>query len=222
MRIAVVEDNVAVAQAIAFHLNDEGHAVDIYIDGNEALEQVGADTADLLILDINLPGTNGLDVLRELRRAECTFPVLLLTARADTQDRVAGLDAGADDYLVKPFELPELAARVRALLRRRHAQVSAQIDVGPLSFNLNSREVLSNGKRLEIPRREVALFEALAVAQGRLVSKERLMEHLYGIGADVELSAVEVSVSRLRKRLESYAISIRTVRGFGYLMEQDT
>ena len=221
MRIAVVEDNMAVAQGIAFHLNDEGHAVDLYSDGEDALGPLKAASADLLILDINLPSINGLDLLRQLRSAKCTFPVLLLTARADTQDRVAGLDAGADDYLVKPFELPELSARVRALLRRRHALLSKQIDVGPLSFDLTSREVLSQGVRLEIPRREVALFEALAMAQGRLVSKERLIEHLYGTGADVDHSAIEVSVSRLRKRLEAHAISIRTVRGFGYLMEPD-
>jgi len=221
MRIAVVEDNIAVAQGIAFHLTDEGHSVDCYEDGAEALGPMQADPADLLVLDINLPGMNGLDLLRHLRRAKCDIPVLLLTARADTQDRVAGLDAGADDYLVKPFELSELSARIRALLRRRNIQVSALIEVGPLTFDMNTREVLKNGKRLEIPRREVALFEALALAQGRLVSKERLLEHLYGTGADVAQSAVEVTVSRLRKRLENDAISIRTVRGFGYLMEQD-
>lgn len=221
MRIAVVEDNVAVAQGIAFHLNDEGHAVDLYFDGADAIGALTSTSTDLLILDINLPSMNGLDLLRQLRRAACAFPILLLTARGDTQDRVAGLDAGADDYLVKPFELPELSARVRALLRRRHVLLSEKIDVGSLSFDLTSREVLSHGERLDIPRREVALFEALALAQGRLVSKERLIEHLYGTGADVDHSAVEVSVSRLRKRLEAHAISIRTVRGFGYLMEPD-
>ena len=221
MRIAVVEDNVAVAQGIEFHLTDDGHAVDLYINGEDALGPLKSEPPALLILDVNLPGMNGLDLLRQLRGAECTFPILLLTARADTQDRVAGLDTGADDYLIKPFELPELSARVRALLRRRHAHLSKRIDVGPLSFDLNSREVLSEGTRLEIPRREVALFEALALAQGRLVSKERLIDHVYGMGADVDHSAIEISVSRLRKRLEAHTIAIRTVRGFGYMMESD-
>ena len=222
MRIAVVEDNEAIARGIQFMLTDEGHAVDLYGDALDALAPLEADPPDLLILDINLPGMSGLELLRALRRAQLETPVLLLTARTDTEDRVAGLDAGADDYLVKPFEMPELGARVRALLRRRHVSLSNLVQVGPLSFDQTSREVLSKGQRLDIPRREVALFEALALAQGRLVSKERLLDHLYGVGADVEASAVEVHVSRLRKRLDEHAITIRTVRGFGYLMESNS
>ncbi|PTX53869.1 two-component system OmpR family response regulator [Litoreibacter ponti] len=221
MRIAVVEDNEAVAKAVSFLLTDEGHAVDEYPDGAEAMGPLLADPPDLIILDINLPGASGLDVLTRLRRSGQDCPVLLLTARADTEDRVDGLDAGADDYLTKPFEMSELAARVRALLRRRHASLTATLVVGPLTFDVSAREVLNGQERLNMTRREVALFEALALAQGRLVSKERLLEHIYGTGADVETSAIEVHVSRLRKRLEGLSISIRTVRGFGYLMEAD-
>ncbi len=222
MRIAIVEDNVAVAQGISFLLTDEGHSVDLYHDGTSAFGPLLAEPPDLIVLDINLPGMSGLDLLGHLRRAKHDCPVLLLTARTDTNDRVVGLDAGADDYLTKPFEMPELAARIRALLRRRHANLTAKVEIGPLSFDVTSREVLSGDKRVDMPRREVALFEALALAQGRLVSKERLIDHLYGTGADVEPSAVEVHVSRLRKRLEGHSISIRTVRGFGYLMEPET
>ena len=222
MRIAIVEDNTAVAQGIEYLLSREGHAVDLFVDGQDACQPLIQDPPDLLILDINLPGMNGLDLLRAFRGAKHVAPVLLLTARADTDERVAGLDAGADDYLVKPFEMPELAARIRALLRRRHAHLSEQITVGPLAFDKTSREILLDGERQAFPRREVALFEALALAQGRLVPKERLLEHVYGTGADVEMSAVEVQISRLRKRLLSYDVTIRTVRGFGYLMERDT
>ena len=219
MRIVVVEDNAALAKGIAYQLSDEGHAVDLFADGAEAAAHLDRDRPAAVVLDITLPGMDGLSVLRRLRRAGNGVPVLLLTARSDTEDRVAGLDAGADDYLVKPFDMAELAARVRALLRRGGRDANPVIAIGAVSFDTTSRDILHDGRRLSVPRRETAVFEALIGANGRLVSKDRLMEHVYGSGADVGDGAIEAHVSRLRKRLAGLGVEIRTVRGLGYLIE---
>ncbi|MBV7395726.1 response regulator transcription factor [Mameliella sediminis] len=221
MRIAVVEDNVELANGIAFRLRDRGHSVDVLHDGAEAADFLAREGADIVVLDINLPGRDGLAVLRGLRKAGDGTPVILLTARGDTQDRVAGLDSGADDYLTKPFDMDELEARLRALARRKDLVFSARDQLGALVFDRTSRQLMADDQPLEVPRREIAVLECLVERRGRIVSKAQLTAHVYGTGADVDDSAVEPHVSRLRRRIEPHGIRIKTARGLGYMLETD-
>lgn len=221
MRIALIEDNAALAKGIAYRLGDLGHSVDRLSDGLEADEYLRGDGAELIILDINLPRLDGLAILRALRDRGDDRPVLLLTARSETVDRVRGLDAGADDYLVKPFEMDELEARLRALARRQPRPLRRMSSFGALEFDLDSRQVSVAGEPLSLPRREVSLVEILTGAQGRTVSKADLLEHLYGMGPDVEEAAIEAHVSRLRKRLRPHGLTIRVQRGLGYALTED-
>lgn len=216
MRITLVEDNLSLAKGIAYSLEDAGHSVDLLHDGAEAAVYLESDQSDLLILDINLPGANGLTLLRDLRKRGDARPVILLTARAETEDRVVGLDAGADDYLIKPFEMAELNARVRALLRRRSIPQRQTQTLGGLTIDLTNRQVFADTGEIEIPRRELSILECLVMADGRLVSKSDLLDHAYGTGADVEETVVEVYVSRLRRRLSPHGLRIKTQRGLGY------
>ncbi|MTI18100.1 response regulator transcription factor [Rhodobacteraceae bacterium RKSG542] len=218
MRITIIEDNRALASAIAYRLRDRGHSADIIHDGGQAAEFLKQEGADLVILDINLPGKNGLDVLKELRGEGVSTPVILLTARSETQDLVTGLDSGADDYLTKPFEMDELEARVRALSRRRNLNFGSLETLGPLQFDKTQRQVLHEGENIEIPRRELATFECLLERRGRLVSKAQLTDYVYGVGADVEETVIEPHISRLRKRLCNYGVQIKTARGLGYML----
>ncbi|MEX3017932.1 response regulator transcription factor [Gymnodinialimonas hymeniacidonis] len=218
MRIVIVEDNVSVAKGIAYRLQDEGHAVDLIHDGAEAEAFLKDDGADLVIMDIKLPGLGGLDVLAAMRARNDTRPVIMLTAQSELGAKVAGLDAGADDYLSKPFEMDELSARVRALGRRRPATDVGQLAIGALRFDPVARAILCNAEDLSVPRREVALFEALLSAHGRFVSKQALLDSMYGTGSDVEEAVVEVYVSRLRKRLKVHGVEITVRRGIGYAM----
>ena len=219
MRIVVVEDNISVAKGIRYYLQDAGHAVDMLHDGAEADAYLRDDAADIVILDINLPETDGLTVLRYMRARGDLRPVLLLTARSETQDKIKGLDAGADDYLSKPFEMEEFGARIRALSRRVSEQPKRATSIGTVTFDLGARMVSGPDGPLDIPRREVALFERLLMAEGRIVSKQFLLDSLYGTGADVDEPVVEVYVSRLRKRLQPYGVQIIVKRGLGYLMQ---
>ncbi|MFK7745868.1 MAG: response regulator transcription factor [Roseobacter sp.] len=218
MRITLVEDNISLAKGITYRLEDAGHAVDVLHDGLDADVHLRSDRSDLVILDINLPGLDGLSLLKAMRNRDDSRPVILLTARAETEDRVVGLDAGADDYLIKPFEMAELEARVRALLRRRSIPQRQMQTIGALEYDPTSRQLFHEGVEIEIPRREMSVFECLAAADGRLVSKNALLEHAYGTGADVEDSVVEVYISRLRGRLKGHGIHIKTQRGLGYQM----
>lgn len=222
MRITLVEDNVSLAKGITYRLEDAGHAVNMLHDGSAAQDYLRDDEADLVILDINLPGTDGLTLLSEMRKRGDTRPVILLTARADTDDRVRGLDAGADDYLIKPFEMAELEARVRALLRRRAVPQQQLRQFGDLAYDPSARQLFSDGVELDIPRRELSVFECLLLADGRTVSKSAVLDHVYGVGADAEETVVEVYVSRLRRRLKPNGIVIRTRRGLGYQMLVET
>jgi DNA-binding response OmpR family regulator len=219
LRITIVEDNDSVARGISYRLQDVGHAVDLIADGDHADACLRGDWGDLLILDVTLPGLDGLSVLRRLRARGDVRPVILLTALSDTCDRVAGLDAGADDYLVKPFEMAELEARVRALNRRSERPIRAELSFGPLRLDTTARIVSAGGIALDLPRRELALLESLIGAQGRIVSRNDLISNVYGTGADVEDSAVEAHISRLRKRLKPHGCSIRVRRGIGYQLE---
>lgn len=219
MRIAIIEDNETLANAIAYRLRDRGHAADVLHDGDAADAFLAQDGADLVVLDINLPGRSGMDVLQSLRARGDGTPVILLTARSDLSDRVAGLDMGADDYLVKPFEMDELEARIRALSRRKDLDYGARETIGRLEFDRISRQVTVGDRIVDIPRRELAVLECLLERRGRLVSKSQLTDHVYGIGANVDDTAVEPHVSRLRRRLVDHGISIKTARGLGYMLE---
>ena len=221
MRIAVIEDNKSLAAGIAYRLRDQGHAVDVLHEGADGDAHLAHEGADLVILDINLPGMNGLEILKRIRARGDNTPVLLLTARTETSDRVDGLDAGADDYLVKPFEMAELEARIRALSRRRASDVSPVETIGALTFDRGARILRKDAGTLDLPRRELAAFECLFDRKGRLVSKATLADHIYGTGADVDEKVVEVYISRLRKKLSDFNIRIKAARGLGYLMDDD-
>jgi two-component system OmpR family response regulator len=222
MRIVVIEDNIAVAKGLRYYLQDAGHAVDLLDDGQEADSFLRSDRADLVVLDINLPGKDGLSVLRSMRIRDDLRPVLLLTAQSETEDKIKGLDAGADDYLSKPFEMEEFGARIRAL-SRRVATPPAQLRViGAVRFDQTARMIEGPEGYLNIPRREIALFERLLMAEGRIVSKQTLLDSLYGTGSDVDEPVVEVYVSRLRKRLQPYGIQIHAKRSLGYMMQAAT
>lgn len=218
MRITLVEDNVSLAKGITYRLEDAGHAVNALHDGASAHAYLADDGADLVILDINLPGIDGLTLLGDMRKRGDSRPVILLTARADTEDRVRGLDAGADDYLIKPFDMAELEARVRALLRRRAVPQQQLRAFGPLQYDASARQLFSHGVELDLPRREMSVFECLLLADGRTVSKSAVLDHVYGVGADAEETVVEVYTSRLRRRLKPFGIVIKTRRGLGYQM----
>lgn len=218
MRIVVVEDNVSVAKGIRYYLEDEGHAVDLLFDGSEAADFLKTDRADIAVLDISLPGLDGLTVLRQMRERGDARPVLLLTARSETDDKITGLDAGADDYLSKPFEMAEFGARIRALSRRVTVTSVASSDIGGIKFDKTARMLSSAEGTIEVPRREIALFERLLQSGGRIVSKQQLLDSLYGTGADVDEPVVEVYVSRLRKRLKPHGVEIIVKRGLGYMM----
>lgn len=220
MRIVIVEDNRNVAKGIAYRLEDRGHATDVLHDGISADAFLRDDGNDLIVLDINLPGLDGLTILRNLRARGDQRPVLLLTANDDTSQRVAGLDAGADDYLTKPFAMEELEARLRALARRKGTALTKELRFGGLVFDVSNWSVTIDETPLDIPRRERALLEILMSRAGRTVSKSALLEHLYGTGADVDASAIEVHVSRLRKRLLPHGIEIQVQRGLGYQLVQ--
>lgn len=220
MRIAIIEDNINVANGIAYRLEDRGHATDILHDGVSADTFLRNDGNDLIVLDINLPGLDGLSVLRNLRARGDQRPVLLLTANDETAQRVSGLDAGADDYLTKPFAMEELEARLRALARRKGKALNKELRFGNLVFDVSSWSVTCGDTVLEIPRRERALLEVLMTSGGRMIPKSALLDHLYGTGADIEASAIEVHVSRLRKRLLPFNIEIQVQRGLGYQLVQ--
>lgn len=219
MRILLVEDDKVLADALSRALVQSAHAVDTVTTGEEADRALAVTPYDLAILDIGLPGLSGLDVLRRLRGRKSTLPVLMLTAFDTLEDRVKGLDLGADDYLAKPFDLPELEARVRALLRRGSNSVP-DLEHGLLRFDTVGRRVFYDRKPLELSPRELAVLELLLMREGRVVSKEQMVNHLYGWGDEVGDNAIEVYVYRLRKKLEPLGCEIRTVRGMGYLMER--
>ena len=220
MRILIVEDDVVLARGLARILEAEGYAVDAVTSGEQALLAVTQERFDLVILDVGLPGMDGFEALRRLRAAAERMPVLLLTARDAVDDRVRGLDLGGDDYVAKPFAMSELAARVRALIRRSQSQVGPKVVHGPLVLDTVARRAYLAGAPLELAAREWAVLEVLLARADRIVSKEAIIQAVANWGEELSPNAIEVYVSRLRAKLEPAGVRIRTVRGFGYMLEE--
>ena len=220
MRILVAEDDAVLAEAVQRSLRHSGYAVDWVSNGTEAEGAVELESFDLLILDLGLPKKSGLEVLKRLRSRDSRLPVLILTASDGVSDRVRGLDAGADDYLAKPFDIAELEARVRALTRRGMAGRSTVLRYGALSYDQVGRVARLNDQPLELSARELNLLEILLQRAGRLVSKDQLVSHLCEWGEEVSPNAIEVYVHRLRKKLDQSGVRIATVRGLGYGLEK--
>lgn len=219
MRVLIVEDDPILADGLFHSLSRSGYAVDCARQGEEADHMLISQIYDLAILDLGLPKLDGFEVLRRLRNRGNPVPVLILTARDAVQDRVKGLDLGADDYIAKPFELAELEARIRALIRRGQFGNSAQLTLGRLTLDTVGRCASLDGKRLPLSARELALLEILMLRAGRVVGKEHILERLCNWEEDIGDNAIEVYIYRLRKKLESSDIRIRTIRGLGYLLE---
>jgi two-component system OmpR family response regulator len=219
MRILIAEDDPVIADGLVHGLRKSGAIVDHVDNGAEANDVLKRQQFDLVVLDIGLPKLNGLDVLRRLRKRKCSTPVLILTARNELEDRVAGLDAGADDYLCKPFAFAELEARIRALVRR-NSGFPAGIEIGPLVFSQTTRSAYVDNQELDLSAREIALLEILMLRAGRVVCKEQLIEQLCGWDEDVSANAIEVYIHRLRKKLEPSGIQIITLRGLGYSLRK--
>jgi len=215
MRILLAEDDPMIADGLVRALRKSGYAIDHVSNGMDADTALVSQQFDLLILDLGLPRLSGIDVLKRLRARKNALPVMILTALDGLEDRVRGLDAGADDYLSKPFALPELEARVRALTRRGTAQ-SKLLEFGCLSYDQGERVARCNEQVLDLSARELALLEILMLRVGRLVSKDQLVDHLCGWGEEVSTNAIEVYVHRLRKKIEPYEVRINTMRGLGY------
>ena len=220
VRILIVEDDAALASGIARILEGEGHAVDVMAKGEEAVLGARQERFDTIILDVGLHGIDGFEVLRRLRAAGDRTPVLILTARDALDDRVRGLDLGADDYMAKPFAMPELTARVRALVRRSQAQTGPRIVHGPLVMDTLARRAQLAGQPLDLAAREWAVLEVLLARVEKIVSKEAIIQAVASWGEELTTNAIEVYVSRLRSKLEPAGVKIRTVRGFGYMLEE--
>jgi len=220
MRILIAEDDAALAEGVSRLLESEGHAVDVVATGEHALLAASAEKFDLAILDIGLPGIDGFEVLRRLRSTGRKLPVLVLTARDAVGDRVHGLDLGADDYMAKPFSTQELAARVRALIRRSQAKTEPRIEHGPLVMDIEGKRAFLQGQPLELAGREWAVLEVLLSRVEKVVSKESIIQAVASWGDELSQNAIEVYVSRLRAKLEPAGVRIRTVRGFGYMLEE--
>lgn len=220
MRILIAEDDPVLADGLARSLRAVGYAVDAVSDGEQADAALTAQGFDLVILDLGLPRLGGLEVLRRLRARNGTAPVLILTAADSVEQRVRGLDLGADDYMAKPFALSELEARVRALTRRALGANQSLLRHGALTLDLAGRVAAIGNSPLDLSARELGLLAILLQRAGRLVSKEQLVDHLCEWGEEVSNNAIEVYVHRLRKKLEAGSIRIVTVRGLGYCLER--
>jgi two-component system response regulator QseB len=214
MRVLIAEDDPMIGAAVRDRLRSQGFAADWVPDGREAETALAGDEHDALLLDLGLPGREGLAVLRRLRARGSTLPVVIVTARDAVDDRVAGLDAGADDYVVKPFDLKELEARLRAVLRRRAGRASSVIEHGRLGLDLASHQLHLDGVPVPVSPREFALLHALLERPGRVLSRAQLEERMYGWGEEVGSNVVEVHIHSLRRKLG--ADLIQNVRGVGY------
>jgi two-component system OmpR family response regulator len=221
MRLLLVEDDEKLARAVARGLRAEGYAVDVEADGDGALAQAGVYEYDAVVLDVMLPGRDGFAVCRGLRERACWAPVLMLTARGGVADRIGGLDAGADDYLAKPFDFGELLARLRALLRRAPADRPARLEIGDLVVDPATHEVLRGGEAVTLTAREFAVLEFLARHPGQAITRTRLLEHVWDENYEGSTNIVDVYVGYLRRKLDrpSAPPLIRTIRGVGFALD---
>ena len=220
MHLLVIEDERALCETIVRSLRHQAYSVDCCYDGEKALELLGVERYDLVLLDLNLPGKDGMTVLRTLRQTDRETRVLILSARSEVEDKVEGLDAGANDYLAKPFHLAELEARIRSLTLRQFTQQDVLLSCGALSFDTRSRTAAVRGQTLTLTRKETGILEYLMVHQGRPVSQEELMEHVWDNSVDSFSNSIRVHISALRKKLRS-ALDYDPIRnriGEGYLM----
>lgn len=221
MHVLLVEDDLVLADGISRILAGQGMVVDIVHTGLDADRAMQSHDVSVMVLDIGLPGIDGFEVVRRLRARGMSLPVLLLTARDDVQDRVRGLELGADDYLVKPFAAPELVARIKALVRRSNPR-PVEMQMGGLQLDAFSHRASIDGQVIDLSAREWAVLEYLMQQASRVVSKQQIIDAILPWGEEVTLNAVEVYVSRIRAKIASAGISIKTIRGFGYLLEQNS
>ncbi len=219
MRILLVEDDAMLADAVARALTQSAHAVDVVNTGPDADRALLAAEYDVVVLDIGLPQLDGLEVLKRLRARRSTVPVLVMTVRDTLEERIAGLDLGADDYITKPFHLSEFEARVRALIRRAHS-AGPDLVHGLLRLDTAGRRLFCDGQPMDLSARELAVLELLLLRAGKVVTKQQMIDNLYGWEEVSSSNAVEVFIYRLRKKLESSGVDIRTIRGMGYLIEK--
>ena len=220
MRILLVEDDALLADAVSRAFTQAAHAVDVASSGEAADDALVASSYDLVLLDIALPGLDGLEVLKRLRARRSDVPVILLTVRDSLEDRIVGLDSGADDYITKPFHLAELEARARAVVRRNHAGSTSDLVHGALRLDIAGRRLYCADEPLDLSVREFSVVELLLLRAGKVVTKQQIVDKLYGWEDVSSSNAVEVFVYRLRKKLEPSGVSIRTIRGMGYLIEK--
>ncbi|MBI0164862.1 DNA-binding response regulator [Snodgrassella alvi] len=218
MRILLLEDDKMIAEALSDMLHAAGFAVDCVADGIAAENALQPEIYDIALLDIGVPGQDGLSVLRHLRAKNCDLPVILITARDTVEERINGLDSGADDYVIKPFAPSELLARIRALLRRRSGHATPILSNGTITLNPATREVSANGQVTRLSAREYALMYSLLLQPGTILSRQELEEKLYGWNEEVESNAVEVVIHGIRKKLGSNVI--KNVRGLGWLVDR--
>lgn len=220
MRVLVVEDDLPLAEALTTLLTTSGYAVDCVHDGASAEALAAAEQFDLVILDLNLPEMDGLAVLHAMRKRSNAAAVMILTARGAAEDRVRGLDLGADDYMAKPFDVREFEARVRSLLRRQAGLRSVTVTIGTLTLDLTTRQFCAGDIALDLPPRERALLELLVTRAGKVVTKEAIVQSVTSLEDMLSDNAIEQYISRLRRRIASYGLNLRTVRGIGYLLER--
>ncbi len=221
MRILLVEDDQVLGDATLRSLQHAGYAVDWARNGKTADMALGDQIYDLALLDLGLPKMDGFEVLRRLRARRSKLPVLIVTARDGLEDRIKGLDLGADDYILKPFDMPELLARIRAHIRRIQQESDSEISYGALSYDTTSRLVRINGLPANFSARELGILETLLMKLGKVVTKELLVEKLTNWDEELGSNAIEVYVHRLRKKLEPHGIIVSTVRGLGYMLEKE-
>ena len=222
MRLLLVEDDLPLAEALESLLVSSGYAVDCVHDGDSARILAATEQFDLIILDLNLPQLDGLAVLRAMRAHGNKAAVMILTARGSAEDRVRGLDLGADDYMAKPFDVREFEARVRSLLRRQAGLRSATVTLGPITLDLTTRQFFAAEQPLDLPPRERALLELLLTRAGKVVAKEAIVQSLTSLDDILSDNAIEQYISRLRRRIAPFGLGLRTVRGIGYLLEKST
>lgn len=222
MHILIIEDEKQLCCSIAEGLRMDGYETDTCFDGNKGLELCLIENYDLILLDLNLPGVNGLDILRQFRNQDDRTPVLILSARGQIQDKVEGLDLGANDYLTKPFHFEELEARIRSLTRRKFIQENVCLKWGELTFDTRTRETLVNGSPLSLTRKESSLLEYFLLHQGRVISPEEIMEHIWDSSVNTFSNSIRVHISALRKKLRAALGTdpIQNKIGQGYILEE--